>query len=119
MTLPSTQSQRSRTRPITWACTLVIVAAIVGLYIASRPPRGESELAIWDAIQADKRVVGANHSTVTLVRWKRGAHIGDLAPTDTIVVRTEQGRFQIEASAYCVVPDGWKASLGTVLRLDD
>ena len=85
----------------------------------SRPPRGESELAIWNAIQTDERIVGTSGAAVTLVRWQRGAHIGDLSPTDTIVVRTNQGRYQVKASAYCVVPDGWKASVRTVVKLDD
>jgi len=97
----------------------VIIVAVIGIsYIANRPPRGEEELAIWDAIQSDERIVGPDRSEVSLVRWRRGAHIGGLAPTDTIVVRTDRGRYKVEASAYCVIPDGWKASIGTVFELD-
>ncbi len=117
--LSQTQSKRQRTHAGTWVCTLVIVAVIGGFHIANRAPRGESELAIWAAIQADERIVGADKSDLTLIRWRRGAHLGDLGPTDTIVVRTERGSYQVEASAHCLVPDGWKASIGSVVKLDD
>ncbi|MEM8672170.1 MAG: hypothetical protein AAGG48_31940 [Planctomycetota bacterium] len=116
--MPDTKRRRL-THPLTLACAVLLVAILGAFYFANRPPRGESEIAIWNAIEADKRIVGSNDAEVTLVRWRRGAHIGDQAPTDLIVVRTDHGLYQVEASAYCVVPDGWRASIGAVIKLGE
>ena len=95
-----------------------LLCGMVAIYVANRPPRGEAELKIWEEIQADERISGPDKLPVTLVSWSRGRHFGDLSPTDTIVVSTERGRLRVSASAYCLVPDGWKASIGTVVPID-
>ena len=96
---------------------LAILALATGFYFTNQPPQGDDELAIWQAIQTDERITKPGAQPVAIVRWERGRHFGDLAPTDTIIVSSYRGMLKVSASAYCD-EFGWKASIGTVVPVN-
>ncbi|MEM8671809.1 MAG: hypothetical protein AAGG48_30100 [Planctomycetota bacterium] len=54
----SSSKRRRLTHPLPLACAVLLVAILGAFCFANRPPRGESEIAIWNAIEAGKRTVG-------------------------------------------------------------
>ena len=97
----------------------VVAGLLIAIYFGSRPPNGVAEELMWSEIKYDERLGGTADDPVTLIEWTRGAHIGDQAPTDRVLVASPKGTFWVEVTSWCTVPDGWHASIVSVDAVQD